>query len=535
MEVCRESNGTSRQLNCGRVRKAWLTLRAGIACAELSGLSDIVRSPDTLSRLAHPNSTLDTTDHSSPALKAAIWIQLSFLERILGIILNLPSTTRGRPPQLPRYLLRHNGPGREFFWSLSNIAIKIRDRDDSIAYSETGTDWIAETEALERELQDLADTAGMCEREPGIGGAMKFSEHSGALPVPLLQQHMYFYLLLRTHLPLMMQGTHNTTAPQLSSAGSPGSTATGANLDAEAIARAHRSHALCVYACTRMGRLYLQQFSGPSRGLFPIRLADFMAFTAIAILLLEQEGVLQPAIPAGLAPQNAYRDTSGDAKLLDELVSALKQAARQEGRVIAAQAVKAVESIRATLATHDDPHSAGTSIKVPLLGTMRVRRRSRSVAADTPDSRHGKRTSRGSYGNSSIEQPADKKQYQAPPMTFYPGAMPSNTGTLTPNSMNSFAGVTNRYNPNITSLQQRLNPGTAAWLSNSLPNQARMSSLPSLPSPMSMDLTGKLPGLPGTGSDQYDWVAETMNMYDTGATSTQDALWLWDDNTFGAF
>ena len=464
---------------------------------------------------------VNNTGPSSPVLKASIWIQLCTLDRLLGVLLNLPSTTRARPSQLPRYLLRQNSAGRELFWALSNTALKIRDRDDNIAVAETDTGWIAETEAIERELQDHADNAGMCD------GSKMFYEHSGVLPLPLFHQHVYFYLLLRTHLPLMIQGARTSTPALRQTAAPTNSTATG--FFSEAISRANRSHALCVYACTRMGRVYLQQTTGSSRGLFPIRISDFMAFTAAVVLLLEQEGVLKPDMPVGSSTATMHRDTSGDAKLLDELISMLKQTARQEGRAIAVQAVKAVESIRAIVAMQDDPHSPGMCIRIPLLGTMCIARRTRRSRSIPPGTRVD------FHSGTSDNQSADRRRHQATTMQSCFGALDANTVSLAPISVESSAVTRNERTSKTTSLPQYLEPDVAIYSSKSPAVQSHCSNLPSVESSVSTDIGGQEAVFPDHNRDQHDWVAEMMNSFDMGPTNTQDALWSWNENTFATW
>ena len=487
------------------------------------GLPDICRSPDILSRLAQQDSMVNTTGPSSPVLKASIWIQFCTLDRILGVLLNLPSTTRARPSQLPRYLLRHNSAGRELFWALSNTAMKIRDRDENIAISEIDTDWIAETEAIERELQDHADNAGMCDQEQGFGGSKKFYEHSGVLPLPLFHQHLYFYLLLRTHLPLMIQGARIATRASRQNAAPTVSTATG--FVSEAISRANRSHALCVYACTRMGRVYLQQTTGSSRGLFPIRISDFMAFTATIILMLEQEGVLKPAMPVSSSTATMYRDTSGDARLLEGLIAMLKQTARQEGRAIAVQAVNAVESIRSILALQDDPHSPGISIRIPLLGTMCITRRTRRSRSVPPDTRVD------FHSGVNVGQSADRRKYQASTMESCSDALDPDTVSLAPNSTSPCADSANICTSKTTSLPQYLEPDVAIYSSNSPAAQSRCGNLPPVQPSVSTDVGSKEAVFSDHNHDQYDWVAEMMDTFDMGTTGTQDALWSWNENT----
>ena len=396
------------------------------------------------------------TNPSSPVLKASVWIQLCLLERILGVLLNLPTTTRGRPSQLPRYLLRNNGIGRAFFWALSDVAVKIRERDDSIAFADIGTDWMTETEVIERLLERLINEAGMCEQGCAAHSSQQSSEHSGSHSSPLLYRHMYFYLLLRTHLPMMTRTACTTDSASRHFVSTCICSTSGLDTDQARIALSDRSHGLCIHAARRMGELYLQQITGPSQGLFPMRVSDFMAFTAIAVLMLEQEGILRSSTSVGSFAATSFGDTNGNAKLLEDLIAMLRQTARQEGRAIASQAVKAVDSIHTALSTQAEPHSEVSSIRIPLLGTMRVTRRRR---------------------------------------------------------INSSAS-------NLSTVQ--------------------------FPDPM--DIIGRVPGPPPEGGhgydgmadanmhgDQFDWVAEMMNTYDLGATSTQDALWLWDDDIPGKF
>lgn len=508
-----------------------MTLRTGIACAELSSFPDICRSPDVLSRLTQLDGTVNVTDPSSPVLKASIWIQFCLLERILGVLLNLPSTTRDRPLQLPRYLLRHNGAGRELFWALSNIAMKIRDRDNSIVLPETNPDWIAETEVIERELRDLADNAGICAEGLEIESSNKLSEHSRARPPPLLHQHIYFYLLLRTHLPLMMQGARPATPAPNSTAAASTSSANGPIIDDEALFRANRSRSICIHTCAHMGRIYMQQIAGPSCDLFPMRISDFMAFTAIAVLLLEQEGVLQPAALAGSSDANLYRDTSGDARLLEELIAMLKQAARQEGRVIAVQAVKAIDSIRAAFTPRGDLCLSGTIVRIPLLGTMRVTKKRRSATLGTLGPGQHKRLPTDSLSDTNINHGANERQYQATPTQVYVNMSFDNTGSLTSSPIKSSAGLSNQSNLMNTSLQKCLNPAIATDLDDSPETQSRICRSSTVQPSVFTELDDNVEESDRNG-DQYDWLAEMINTYDAGTMNTQDALWFWDDSPF---
>ncbi|KAI1323436.1 hypothetical protein F5Y16DRAFT_383792 [Xylariaceae sp. FL0255] len=533
------------QLNCGRVRLAWLTLRSAIACAELAGLPAICQSPDTLSRLAQLGGAGGVVNPSSPVLKASIWIQLCLLDRILGVLLNLPSTTRDSPRQLPSYLLRRNGTGRELFWALSKIAIRIRDRDESITFSETSKDWRADSEDIARELHNVAGNASILEQGSWFGGGGGLPDHSGALRLPHLYQHIYFYQLLRTQLPLMLQEANSATHATSSSFGLRPDT------DKEEVSRTNRSHATCIYACTRMGRLYLQQVTGPTRGLFPMRISDFMAFTAIAVLMLEQEGALQPITTAS-------SDIDGNSQLLKELISALKQAAKQEGRAIAKQAVKAAEAIKETLTIREDSNSSVSSIQIPLLGTVRLTRKARPTVATKA---RQKRSAASLHSGSGITQNGEKRRKQAFPIQVGSGTSARGIENLPSNSMSSLSLVRDKCGLEDSSSHQPPSSGVGIWSSHLLPtaqsgiDQPRNAHSFMSTDPLVSDLAeyssydsehqemALEPQILGSHAprwivesinsryEQSDGVTGTMNMDDSFA---QSGMWAWSDDIFGA-
>ena len=133
---------TNSALACVDVRKMWIRLRRIIALAELIGLP---RASKTLSAEATPH-------HKSAA---AIWESICVVDRLSGMMFNLPSATKSFPPLHASVMLDNGSVNVQAYISrLTEIALNVQDLDNTPSSEKPGVDQLAKVFAVDERLRD---------------------------------------------------------------------------------------------------------------------------------------------------------------------------------------------------------------------------------------------------------------------------------------------------------------------------------------------------------------------------------------------
>ena len=177
------------ELNCGRVRKAWLAFRRGISLAQLSGF--------------HKRATNQVTDKSQSRRRDSLWKALYSGDRFLSLMLGLPygpseiHSDIGRDSEVYVRGVQAESTDESFFYRLSNIIGHIIDRNQQLP----SNNMLALTFKIEGEMMELAASMSNDWWESG-------REHGDAVNrmwnqlVPQFCHHQARSLL---HLPFMLK------------------------------------------------------------------------------------------------------------------------------------------------------------------------------------------------------------------------------------------------------------------------------------------------------------------------------------------
>ena len=246
------------RLNLGRARNAWLCLRRAISVAETVSLARCVGGLDRQSESKPRRQPVEEQDMASSRLGASIWLGLSFIDKFLSTLVNLPTITYGRVPTLPACLTR-GYPARATFWSLSEIAggIAMRDQLADVQVGRAGSG--EQTAALARKLQELRDAYADEEWLMPYTGTQPSMV---CRPVPILAQYCFYYLQFCCYLPTMLRTKE----------GGPGAS--------------RESRDICLASCRALAERYILPSKAPASDFLAIRMIDFVAFTAAVMLAL---------------------------------------------------------------------------------------------------------------------------------------------------------------------------------------------------------------------------------------------------------
>lgn len=319
-------------LTRGALQKSWLGLRRIVAIAELIGLPRV-------SRLLQQRTAegLQTVDESMMT-KATLWESICALERVAGTLMTFPVATRMYTvsPQRPLVVDGVVQPGT-YWLKLSDIAIKIQDLDDLHACSTPDAEIYAKVLALDSELRSLAWAtprewwAPRNNPIPDAGYLLRFQQYS---------------VTMRVHLPFTIRSDPRNQYVYSRMAG--------------------------IEACEAVARSWCDFRRSMPIGIFFARPFDAQAFTAAVVLILTHHS------------SKSGNDRTGDAtetskqELLANVMKLMEDKSKEPiGSDFAAQAVIAMRSLKALLEGNSDPKtdSEGLILKVPLLGTINIRRK----------------------------------------------------------------------------------------------------------------------------------------------------------------
>ncbi|KAE8167461.1 hypothetical protein BDV40DRAFT_252963 [Aspergillus tamarii] len=320
------------QVGQGNFQKAWIKLRHIIAIAELMGLPRIFQAV----RLNQPTCRDDASVH-----KAQLWQAICNIERLNGMVLNLP-------PGTARYQLTTASPLNAdgsihlttYLTRLLNISIKVYDLDEFSTTHESSTK--RQMAALEM-AQALGELAGQAPDTWWAG-----DERDHMTPDDIVQ-FLHCCVLMRVYLPLALKQ----------------------NLGDELV----YARLPCMNACEAVARRYLVLRRKLPAGLFMSRVLDLQALTAASVLLLLSHHVRS-------TDRHSLRvDISHLHGLVSDVITLIGERARDPTN--SELAVEAYNTLRALdQLLHQDDRIGEVerlTVTVPLLGKIHVRRNTRSA------------------------------------------------------------------------------------------------------------------------------------------------------------
>ncbi|KAK6837209.1 hypothetical protein RU639_001369 [Aspergillus parasiticus] len=233
------------QLGRGNIYGAWVKLRHVIAIAELIELPKMAQ----FSRDDHSVDS-DSEGHVS---KFQLWDLICAADRLLGMLLNLPSITSNRQ-HIPIFPVSIDGTvqTQTYFYHLTVIANKVHCLDQMSTYGPT-RDVFSYASTLSQDLGILASQAPAAWWSGIVHGAQ-------GVDLDHLVQILHFYVALRIHLPIALQQVPGNESPN--------------------------SYFACRKACESLVQRFL--YLGPRlpTGLFLSGIINVQVFTAAATLLL---------------------------------------------------------------------------------------------------------------------------------------------------------------------------------------------------------------------------------------------------------
>ncbi|GAB1198653.1 hypothetical protein APSETT444_007980 [Aspergillus pseudonomiae] len=322
---------TAQQIHPGQEDSdAWIKLRHIIAIAELMGLPRVFQAV----RFNQPTGANDTSFH-----KVQLWQAICNIERLNGMILNLP-------PGTARYQLTTASPLNvdgsihitTYLTRLFNISIKVYDLDE-LSYTHESS-MKTQMAALEM-AQALGELAGQAPDTWWAG-----DERDHVTPDDVVQ-FLHYCVLMRVYLPFVLK---QNLGDELMYARLP-----------------------CMNACESVARRYLALRRKLPAGLFMARVLDLQALTAASVLLLLSHHIRS-------TDRHSLRvDTRNLHAVVSEVITLIGERARDPTN--SELAVEAYNTLRALdQLLRQDNHTGEAerlTVTVPLLGKIHVRRNTR--------------------------------------------------------------------------------------------------------------------------------------------------------------
>ena len=293
----------------------WIRLRRIISLAELIGLP---RASRTLSAEA-------TSHHISAA---AIWESICVVDRLAGMMFNLPSATKSYPP-LHASVISNNGSInlQAYIGRLTEIALSVQDLDNAPSSERPGFEQLAKVFAIDERLRNLAESTPVAWWTPS----------TIYMTAERLVQYWHHYFTVRTHLRLALADDES--------------------------GRFRLNYNTCLSASQTMARRYIDLRPLLPGGFFACKTTDLQILTA-AIFLAFDSGKVNTASH----PQSNISGT-----IVEQLAEALSMASQRAGGELAEKAVVALQSLQTLLhGSPSDESQKEMTLNLPMLGKISV-------------------------------------------------------------------------------------------------------------------------------------------------------------------
>lgn len=323
-----------RNITRGSIQRTWLYLRRVVAVAELMGLPRSVRLQQNQLASRKESSREDN-------LRLRTWASICIIDRLCSILHNMPIATRTYrvPTTLPQLETGSPQP-LKYIIQLSAIAVEIQDLDDARASQASDADIYVAVLKLDGNLRAVAST-------------LPSSWIAGMPPISTAGQMICFLqycMTMQVHLHFILR---DDSAKQFT-----------------------YSKLAGTKACQDVARQWLRLRRMLPLGFFLCRVMDVQAFTGTVVMLLLSYSTRQSAA-ASFDTANAEMES-----LMAETIQMLEEKSKEPfASDFVREAVETLISLTALLdGRRDVADEPELMLKVPLLGRLRVHRRSRPHA-----------------------------------------------------------------------------------------------------------------------------------------------------------
>ncbi|KAH2404516.1 hypothetical protein KXV53_000543 [Aspergillus fumigatus] len=315
-------------IGLGNLQKAWLTIRRLVAIAELMGLPRI-----------HQAVRLDKisgTDDQHSYRMAQLWELLCNIERMSGMILNLPPDTRRYQPS-PSLQLIVDGVVQPDVYAtkLLHIAVRIHEIDESSASQGPAP------ELHMTALEIVRDLGSLAAQTPSTWWLVNETE---PITANHIVQFFHYTVLMRVYLPMALR--QDSREEYL------------------------YSRLPCMDTCVAVARRYIFLRRKLPPGVFVGRVMDLQAFTAAALLLLLSRNTFPTE------RRSFHVDTSQIQGVIAEVIEIMGQRSKDPtGFEFVEQAFNTLCALNQLLRQEENNASEQTmTLQVPLLGRLHIRR-----------------------------------------------------------------------------------------------------------------------------------------------------------------
>lgn len=308
-------------LACVDVRKMWIRLRRIIALAELIGLP---RASKSLSA--------ESTPHHRSA--AAIWESICVVDRLAGMMFNLPSATKSYPP-LHMSVMSDNGSVnvQAYVGRLTEIALSVQDLDNTPSSERPGFDQLAKVFAVDERLRNLAESTPVAWWTPSIM----------YMTAERLVQYWHHYFTVRTHLRLALADDES--------------------------GRFRLNYNTCLSASQTMAQRYIDLRPLLPAGFFACKTTDLQILTAAIFLTFDSSKV-------DAASTQYHPQASASGTLAEQLADSMETASKRAGGEVAEKGVVALRSLQSLMGEQpSDSNQKEMSLNLPMLGKISVTRK----------------------------------------------------------------------------------------------------------------------------------------------------------------
>lgn len=360
------------------IRKVWLLLRRVIAIAELIGLPRVAKVLEAQKATGHVLSADQRGQHEAAAI---LWHSIRSIERMAGVLFNLPVSTAIYPMQHPPSITpegKVNYPA--FLGRMSDVVASLQDLDDIVPSAQSDPDRMLKVLKMDSHLRQLASQTP--------SSWWQLSDKSDLTPDHLLQL-FYYYYLARAHIQLA--------------------------LSEDATGRYNYSYTTCLNACKDMAYRFVVLRPLVPAGFFAGRVVDLQIITCAVFLLF----TMRKQDSSGSLNGMSSAELSG---LMDRVFKALEAATQRSGGDFASKALEALRSLNQLMNNENATDSKAITLRVPLLGKVHV---SRKGGTNAPTQR--------------AAQPMQTQDQPAPVMPTTSVSYPDTTGYDAP--LSDFGGT----------------------------------------------------------------------------------------------
>ena len=320
------------------VRKMWIRLRRIIAMAELIGLPNAAK---TLSAAR--------TQHHKSA--AALWESICVVDRIAGMMFNLPIATKAYPISHKSVIAADGSVDvQAYIARLTEVAMSVQDLDNAPPCEQLGMDQLTRVFSIGEKLRNLTDMTPSAWWTPPLG----------FMTPDRLVQYWTHYFTVRAHLRLALADDEN--------------------------GRFRLSYNTCLSASQNMARRYIDLRPLLPSGFFACRITDFQILTAAVFLIFDSS-------KAQATSNRPSTQPNASSILTAQLDEALTKASRRVGGDFAGKAKIALRSLQTLM--QGPPGSDGRkemTLNVPMLGKISVNRK---MQQNQPEHIHATQTITG--------------------------------------------------------------------------------------------------------------------------------------------